>query len=202
MPLNRLLPFLFVITLFTGCSSVGGPPLEANQASETTEYLVGPGDSLNIFVWRNPEVSTGVTVRPDGRISAPLVEELMVEGLTPAAVARKVEEVLSTYIRDPIVTVMVGGFVGAKSQQIRVLGNAVQPMSLPYSRGMSLLDVMIAVGGMNDFADGDNAQLIRLEKGTQKSYTVKLDSLVKDGMIAENRLLMPGDVLIIPETWY
>ena len=113
MPLNRLLPLLFVFTLVTGCSSVGGPPLEANQASETTEYLVGPGDSLNIFVWRNPEVSTGVTVRPDGRISAPLVEELMVEGLTPAAVARKVEEVLSIYIRDPIVTVMVWQITGS-----------------------------------------------------------------------------------------
>ena len=141
-------------------------------------------------------------MRPDGKISTPLVKDMVVAGLKPTDVAGKIETALSKYIRDPRVTVMVSNFIGDSSQQIRIIGNQGKPQAIPYREGMTLLDVMITVEGLSDFSAGDNTKLIRTVDGTQKQYTVKLDALIRDGDIEENRYLLPGDILIIPEAWF
>lgn len=171
------------------------------QDPEEYRYLIGPGDSLNIFVWRNPEVSGGVTVRPDGLITTPLVEDLQASGKTPTQLARDIEGVLETYIRQPIVTVMVGGGVGPYREQIRVVGEATSPQALSYREKMTLLDVMIVVGGLTEFASGNDAAIVRVVDGEQKSYRVRIDDLLKDGDITANVDMLPGDILIIPESW-
>lgn len=171
-------------------------------SSEDYTYLIGPGDSVQIFVWRNPEVSNSVTVRPDGKITAPLVEELDASGKTPAQLARDIEGVLSTYIKEPIVTVMVGGFIGPYSEQIRIIGEASQPQAIPYKQWMTALDVMIAVGGMTDFAAGNRTAIVRIVDGTQQEYQVRLDDLVRDGDISANVDMLPGDIMIIPESFF
>jgi len=165
-------------------------------------YLIGPGDSVNFFVWRNPEISNTVTVRPDGKITAPLVEELVASGKTPEQLARDVEEVLSTYIKEPIVTVMVSGFIGPYSEQIRIVGEAANPQAIPYREKMTALDVMIAVGGLTEFAAGNRASIIRVVDGEQKAYQVKLRDLLRKGDITANVDMKPGDVLIIPESFF
>lgn len=197
------------LTLITGCTSNPYPPLPTAVAKppHTTDpakynYLVGPGDSLNIFVWRNPEVSQTVTVRPDGKITTPLVEDVPVSGLTPTEVARKLEERLSVYIKEPIVTVIVGGFVGPYSEQVRVIGEAQKPQSLPYRDDMTLLDVMIDVGGLTDFANGNGASIVRIVDGKQKQYGIRIQDLIQDGDIAANVHILPGDIIIIPEAWF
>lgn len=195
-----------------GCSGLGSnshPPLPASVPKEpvTTDpakynYLVGPGDDLNIFVWGNPEVSRSVTVRPDGKVTTPLVEDVDVSGLTPTEVARKIEEKLSVYIKEPIVTVITDGFSGPYSEQVRIIGEASKPQALPYQEDMSLLDLMIAVGGLTEFADGNNATLIRIIDGVQQPFSVRLDDLISDGDISANADILPGDILIIPEAWF
>jgi len=165
-------------------------------------YLVGPGDSLNIFVWRNPEVSTSVTVRPDGMINVPLVEDLWVSEKTPTQIARYIEKKLAKYIKDPIVSVRVGGFVGPYREQIRVIGEAANPQGLPYKEHMTLLDLIIAVGGITEFADGNKAVLARVIDGEQVQFTVRIDDLVKDGDFTANIDMLPGDIIIIPEAWF
>ncbi|WP_210395012.1 XrtA/PEP-CTERM system exopolysaccharide export protein [Motiliproteus sediminis] len=195
-----------------GCSGLGSnnhPPLPSSTLKEpvTTDpakynYLVGPGDELNIFVWGNPEVSETVTVRPDGKVTTPLVEDVTVSGLTPTQVARKIEEKLSVYIKEPIVTVITDGFSGPYSEQVRIIGEASEPQALPYQEDMSLLDVLIAVGGLTEFADGNNATLIRIVDGVQQPYSVRLDDLITDGDISANADILPGDILIIPEAWF
>jgi len=165
-------------------------------------YLIGPGDSVNIFVWRNPEISNSVTVRPDGKITSPLVEELLASGKTPEQLARDVEEVLSTYIKEPIVTVMVSGFVGPYSEQIRIVGEAANPQAIPYREKMTALDVMIAVGGLTEFAAGNRASVVRVVDGEQKAYQIKLNDLLRNGDINANVDMKPGDVLIIPESFF
>jgi len=186
-----------------GCAALTGEG-EALPEPEpyAHDYVIGPGDSLNVFVWRNPELTSSVTVRPDGKISVPLVEDLVASGKTPTELAREVEEVLSTYVREPLVTIMVGGFIGVFDNQIRVVGEATQPQSLPYRVNMSLLDVMIAVGGLTDFAAGNRARLVRRVEGEQHEMVVRLDDLVKDGDITANVPMAPGDILIIPEAWF
>ncbi len=171
-------------------------------SSEDYTYLIGPGDSVQIFVWRNPEVSNSVIVRPDGKITAPLVEELDASGKTPAQLARDIEGVLSTYIKEPIVTVMVGGFIGPYSEQIRIIGEASQPQAIPYKQWMTALDVMIAVGGLTDFAAGNRTAIVRIVDGTQQEYQVRLDDLVRDGDISANVDILPGDIMIIPESFF
>jgi polysaccharide export outer membrane protein len=195
------------IALITGCSTSSQLPPASTHSSLTTsiddyKYLIGPGDSVNIFVWRNPEVSGSFVVRPDGMITTSLVEDLPVSGKTPTAFAREVEKELSKYIRDPIVTISVGGFVGPFSEQVRVIGEATSPQAVNYKENMTLLDLMIAVGGITEFADGDGAKLIRVVNGTQKEYSVALDSLIKEGDIQANVDILPGDILIIPEAWF
>jgi polysaccharide export outer membrane protein len=163
--------------------------------------LIGAGDTLSVIVWRNPDLSMSVPVRPDGKISLPLVEDLPVAGKDPVSVAREVERALSKYIRDPVATVVVTQFAGPYSEQVRVIGQATKPQALPYRENMTLLDVMIAVGGMTDFADGNRASIMRATEGN-KLYRVRLDDLLRNGDISANVAVMPGDVLIIPESWF
>ncbi|MBU2704447.1 polysaccharide export protein [Zooshikella marina] len=197
--------FLSVLAV-AGCASHDYPPLptSAVQIPVTTDpasynYRIGPGDQLDIFVWRNPDLSTEVQVRPDGKITTPLVEDISVSGKTPASVARELEQELSKYIRDPIVTILVKGFVGPYSEQVRIVGEASSPQAIAYREKMTLLDVMIAVGGLTEFADGDKATLIRVVDGKHQQYNIKLEKLIKDGEIAANADVLPGDVIIIPE---
>ncbi|MCW8883730.1 MAG: polysaccharide export protein [Motiliproteus sp.] len=192
-----------------GCANNQIPllPTKAQKQPMTTDpasynYLVGPGDSLDIFVWRNPEVSQDVTVRPDGKVTTPLVEDLDVSGLTPTEVARKVEEALSVYIKEPIVTVIVDGFKGPYSEQVRIIGEASEPQAIPYRQDMSILDVMIEVGGLTEFADGNNASVIRVIEGEQKQFKVRIDDLLENGDISANADILPGDIIIIPEDWF
>ena len=202
--IRNIIVATFIISLLNlvGCGSTKIALLPTSATLEPTDYLIGPGDKLRVFVWRNADLSSNVVVRPDGRISSPLIDDLTVSGLSASTVAREIETVLSTYIRNPKVSVIVSGFNGAVNQQIRVIGNASQPKRLPYRVGMTLLDVMIAVNGLTDFADGDNAKLIRLENGKPKEYTIELDSLIRGGDISKNRHVHPGDTIIIPESWY
>jgi polysaccharide export outer membrane protein len=157
---------------------------------------------VNITVWRNPEVSMTVPVRPDGKITTPLVEDLPASGKTSSHLARDIEKALGKYIQEPIVTVIVTGFVGPYSEQIRVIGQAAKPQSLPYRDEMTLMDVMIAVGGITDFAAGNKASIVRNVGGKQQQLGVRLDDLIKDGDISANVPVRPGDILIIPESFF
>jgi len=184
-----------------GCATVDYPPAPQSAASPDYRYVVGPGDTVNIVVWRNPELSTSVPVRPDGRLATPLVEDLQALGKDPATLARDIEKELAKFIRDPVVTVIVTGFVGPYSEQIRVIGEAAKPQALPYRQKMTLLDVMIAVGGITDFADGNRASILRTSDGN-KQYAVRLRDLIKRGDVSANVEMKPGDVLIIPQSWF
>ena len=192
-----------VLALLSACAGSGQkyPPAPANAASPDYNYMVGPGDNLNIIVWRNPELSMTVPVRPDGKISTPLVDELVAQGKTSVQIARDVEKSIGKFVRDPIVTVIVTGFVGPYSEQIRVVGEAAKPQALPYKQKMTLLDVMIAVGGLTDFADGNNASILRASEG-DKQYSVRIKDLIKRGDVSANVEMRPGDVLIIPQGWF
>lgn len=202
--------FTFGLALvLTGCASSDFPPLESSTLKHpvTTDpsqynYLVGPGDSLSIFVWRNPEVSQTVTVRPDGKITTPLVEDIEVSGMTPTQIARKIEQQLSVYIKEPIVTVLVDGFVGPYSEQVRIIGEASEPQAISYREQMTLLDVMIRVGGLTEFADGNDASIVRIVEGEQRQYRVRIKDLISAGDINANVDILPGDIVIIPEAWF
>lgn len=196
----RLIVF---VGAFSGCSlfTPEFPPAPAVAAADDYSYVIGPGDALNIIVWRNPELSLSVPVRPDGKLSTPLVDELSVQGKNSIEVARDIEKSLSKYVRDPVVTVIVTSFVGPYSEQIRVVGQAARPQFLPYKQKMTLLDVMIAVGGLTDFADGNGATILRTSEGNTQ-YSVRLKDLVKRGDISRNVEMKPGDVLIIPQSWF
>lgn len=177
------------------------PPAPAVAATPGYNYLVGPGDTLNIIVWRNPELSMVVPVRPDGKVSTPLVDELVAQGKTSVEIARDVEKALSKLVRDPVVTIIVTSFVGPYSEQIRVVGEAAKPQALSYKQKMTLLDVMIAVGGLTDFADGNAASIMRASEGSRR-YSVRLKDLVKRGDMSANVEMKPGDILIIPQGWF
>jgi polysaccharide export outer membrane protein len=193
---------LGLVALLAACAgSPVYPPAPANAASPDYAYLIGPGDSLNIIVWRNPELSMTVPVRPDGKISAPLVEELTVQGQSAHAVARDIERQLAKFVRDPVVTVVVTGFVGPYSEQIRVVGEAARPQALPFKQKMTLLDVMIAVGGLTDFAAGNEATILRSADGNRQ-YSVRLRDLVKRGDVSANVEMKPGDIVIIPQSFF
>jgi polysaccharide biosynthesis/export protein len=200
----RLVLAGFVVAVLAGCSALWGgshPPAPISASVNDYTYVIGAGDSLNIIIWRNPELSMSVPVRPDGKVSAPLVEELLVQGKTPVEVAREVEKRLAVYVRDPVVTVLVTGFIGPYSEQIRVVGEAARPQALPYRVKMSMLDVMIAVGGLTDFADGNRATILRTSEGN-KQYTVRLRDLLKRGDVSANVDMRPGDILIIPQSFF
>jgi polysaccharide biosynthesis/export protein len=189
-----------VVLAVAGCG--GAPELpSAPPASSlpSAEYRIGPGDSLNIFVWRNPELTVTVPVRPDGRVSIPLVEDVVAIGKTPTALAREYEQRLAKYIREPLVTVIVTNFVGPIPDQIRIIGEAAQPRALPYRADMTVLDAMIAVGGLTRYAAGNDSVIIRTMNGQQTTYAVHLSSLIRDGDVSSNVALQPGDILIIPQ---
>lgn len=193
-----------VVVLLGACAGFSGskyPSAPASAATSDYNYVVGAGDTLNIIVWRNPELSLSVPVRPDGKLSTPLVDELLVQGKTSVEVARDVEKALAKFVRDPVVTVIVTGFVGPYSEQIRVVGEAAKPQFLPYKQKMTLLDVMIAVGGLTDFANGNGASIFRASEG-DKRYNVRIRDLIKRGDISANVEMKPGDVLIIPQGWF
>jgi polysaccharide export outer membrane protein len=172
------------------------------SAQEERSYLIGSGDVLSVFVWHNPDLSITAPVRPDGRISLPLLQDIDAAQKTPADLAKDIEQRLSKYIREPLVTVTVTQFVGAYSQQVRVIGEAAEPKSIPYRTDMSTLDVMIAVGGLTQFAAGNRAALVRNVGGKQQTFAVRLDDLLKDGDMSANVPVQPGDVLVIPESWF
>jgi len=176
------------------------PPAPEKAGVTDYSYVIGPLDTVNIVVWRNPEVSISVPVRPDGKISTPLVDDVVAIGKTPSQLAREMEQQLSKYLRDPVVTVIVSNFSGPASEQIRVIGEASKPQILPYRQAMTLLDVMIAVGGLTDFADGNRATIYRAAEG--KQYSIRLRDLVRRGDITANVEMRPGDILIIPQSWF
>lgn len=192
--------------LAAGLAGCGSRLPELEQATGdkrySSRYRIAPGDTVTVFVWRNPEITTSVPVRPDGFITAPLMEEIPAAGKTPSELARDLEEALSVYVRDPLVTVMVNGFVGDYADQIRVLGEASEPKALLYRDSMTLLDVMIQVGGLTDFAAGNSATIVRKQEGEIAQFRVRLDDLIKDGDITANVDMQPGDILIIPEAWF
>jgi polysaccharide export outer membrane protein len=183
-----------------GCASPypAAPPL---AASPDYNYVIGPGDTVNITVWRNPELSMSVPVRPDGKITGPLVEDMPVMGKDATTIAREMEKVISKFVRDPVVTVIVTNFVGPYSEQIRIIGEAARPQALAYRQKMSLLDVMIAVGGITAYADGNAATILRSSEGNRQ-YSVRLKDLLRRGDVSANVEMKPGDVLIIPQSWF
>lgn len=193
---------LVAAVVISACTSHSeAPALTAAQTSEAN-YLIGPGDQLQVFVWRNPDLSTTVPVRPDGRISIPLVEDIESAGKTPTQLARDIEAKLKKFVTDPVVTVIVSNFVGPFAQQVRVVGEASEPKAVPYRQNMSALDAMIATGGLTPYAAGNRATLVRTTNGHQKSYNVRLGDLLKDGDMSANVALQPGDVIIIPQSFF
>jgi polysaccharide export outer membrane protein len=178
------------------------PPLGKPGPRVEAPYLVGPGDTLNVVVWRSPELSVAVPVRPDGKITTPLVEDLQASGKTTTQIARQIEQVLSRYVQNPVVTVLVTSFAGPYSQQVRVIGEAAKPQALAYRENMTLLDVMIAVGGITDFAAGNRASILRIDGGKSHQFGVRLADLMRQGDLSANVEMRPGDVLIIPQSYF
>lgn len=177
------------------------PPAPGTLTGVDYNYHIGVSDTVNVIVWRNPELSLSVPVRPDGKITTPLIDDLAAWGKTPTELARDIEKELVKYIRDPVVTVIVTGFVGPANEQIRVIGEAAKPQALAYRKDMTVLDVMIAVGGLTDYADGNGARIFRVSDGG-KLYSVRLRDLLKRGDITANAEIRPGDILIIPQSWF
>jgi polysaccharide export outer membrane protein len=192
---------LAACVVFLGGCAHRYPPAPPEAATPDYKYVVGPGDLVNVVVWRNPELSMVVPVRPDGNLATPLVENMPAIGKDPSTLSRDIEKELSKFIRDPVVTVVVTSFVGPYSQQIRVVGEAAKPQVISYKQKMTLLDVMIAVGGMTDFADGNAASVLRTSEGN-KQYSVRLRDLLRRGDISANVEMKPGDVVIIPQSWF
>jgi polysaccharide export outer membrane protein len=193
----------FCLITVAGCSGLDTlPPSTAADEEKGAEYRIGSDDNLSIFVWRNPDLSTTVPVRPDGKITIPLIEDLQATSKTPTELARDIEKELSVYIQDPIVTVMVTTFVGQFQDRVRVVGEAQSPQALPYRSTMTLLDVMIAVGGLTDFAAGNRATITRNVNGKLRQYRLRIDDLVRDGDMSANVKIKPGDIVVIPEAWF
>jgi polysaccharide export outer membrane protein len=190
------------LVLGLGGCAVAFPPAPAEIAKFEPSYLIGPGDKLSIVVWRNPELSRDVPVRPDGKINTPLVEDLPASGRTAAQLARDIEKALAKYVQSPVVTVIVVDFIGPYTQQIRVIGEAAKPQALPYREHMTLLDVMIAVGGITDFAAGNKASILRTVAGKREQLGVRLIDLVRGGDLSANVAMRPGDVVVIPQSFF
>ena len=197
---------LLVSMAAAGCGSstptVKAKDIDSSEDALAAEYAIGPGDALQIFVWDHADLSAAVSVRPDGRISTPLVEDLQAAGKTPTALARDIETVLKEYIRSPVVTVIMQGFVGDSGQQIKVVGQAVSPRALQYRQGMTVLDILIQVGGLSEFAAGNRARIMRKRGGEEIAIKVRLNDLINDGDITQDIEMLPGDVLIIPQSFF
>jgi polysaccharide export outer membrane protein len=192
---------VFVAAAVLGACATKHPPAPQSAGIADYNYRIGPLDTINVIVWRNPDLSMSMPVRPDGKITTPLVDDLQVIGKTPTELERDIEKALTKFIRDPVVTVVVTSFVGPTDEQIRVTGEATKPQVLAFRRNMTLLDVMIAVGGLTDFADGNAATIYRVSDGG-KIYSVRLRDLIKRGDISANVEMRPGDILIIPQSWF
>jgi polysaccharide export outer membrane protein len=200
----KLTGFLCTLTLALGAAiiAMAFDPARAAEpvaAAVSPDYMIGPGDSLHVFVFQNDELSVTVPVRPDGKISTPLVEDMVAVGKTPSQLARDIEKSLSEYVKSPKVNVVVMGAMSVFSQ-VRVIGQVVHPQALPYRDGMTVLDAVLAVGGMGQFAAGNRAHLVRSEHGKNTEIKVKLDALVNNGDMKQNLPLRPGDVLVVPES--
>jgi polysaccharide export outer membrane protein len=197
------------LVALASCSGIGSGQPELPPATQrvgmpapaSPDYLIGANDNLSVYVWRNPDLTISVPVRPDGRISVPLIDDLQAAGKTPTALARDIEKLLARFVQDPIVTVIVTGFVGPFSQQVRVVGEAARPQAIPFRENMTLLDVMIQVGGLTPFAAGNRALIVR-GGAPDPSYRVRLSDLLKDGDVSANVDVLPGDVVIIPQSWF
>lgn len=203
----KLLIVVLLTLILTGCASLNRQDLLSVDNLPTIapefNYLIGPGDSLNVFVWRNPDVSVlNIPVMPDGRISTPLVSDMIASGKTPVQLAKDIEEVLQEVIKNPLVTITVTNYVGGYQQQVRVVGEATTPIALPYNNGMTLLDVMIAVGGLTEFAAGNRASIVRKVDGSEQQFKVRLEDLLKGGDISANVRVAPGDIIVIPESLF
>ncbi|MEG8030533.1 Polysaccharide export protein [Sphingomonas aurantiaca] len=207
---KSLLTLGLVGATVSACTSTGGRPelppaaYVANKELPGEEYVIGPLDQLNIFVWRNPELSSKVQVRPDGRITTPLINDMPAVGKTPAMLSDDIKKALGAYIKDPIVSVIVENFSGTYSQQVRIVGATEKPASIPYRANMTLLDAMIAVGGLSQYAAGNKARLVRYDRATgkQTEFALQIGNLLKKGDSSANVRLEPGDVIIIPESMF
>lgn len=195
-----LLAALILPALSLAAAQANGPPADqAVQKVDPNQYVIGPGDTLQIFVWRNPELTATVPVRPDGKISTPLNEDMVAVGKTPSQLARDIEKVLSEYVRSPTVNVIVTQPVGAYSE-VQIIGQVTKPGSVPYRAGMKVLDAMLAVGGLTQFAAGNRAKIVRKDGGKQQQIKLKLEALMNKGDMSQNLDLRPGDVLVVPES--
>jgi polysaccharide export outer membrane protein len=196
--------FLFLLMMpMAAWAQADAPTGGAMSAADAANYQIGPGDELQIFVWKNPDLSVTVPVRPDGKISTPLVADMQAQGKTPTELAANLRGALGKYIQDPVVTVLVKNFAApGSSASIRVIGAAVAPKSVPYRAGLTVLDVIIDVGGLTTYADGNDAQLIRIQNGTSRAIPLHLADLVKAGDLKANMQLMPGDIIRIPQRWF
>ncbi|CCQ72969.1 Putative polysaccharide export protein [Magnetospira sp. QH-2] len=184
------------------CSPYDDAPDVSQTVGEQPTYRIGATDTLQIFVWRNPELSTTIPVRPDGLISVPLIEDLQAAGKTSTQLARDIEKVLGEYVQNPIVTVIVTGFVGPFNQQVRVVGEAAEPQAISFRERMTVLDVMIEVGGLTEFASGNRAVLVRQKAEGKENFRIRLDDLLKEGDMSANVEMLPGDVIIVPQAWF
>jgi polysaccharide export outer membrane protein len=203
--LGKIFGCAAMLLLLQGCgrsTTVPVLPDNSDASLASAEYVIGPGDTLQVYVWDNPEISVTIPVRPDGLVTMPLVENMRAVGKTPSELARDIEVILGEYVRTPQVNIIVTDFRGTYRKQIRVVGQAVSPSSLSFQSGMTLLDVMIEVGGLTEFASGNRAKVIRWENGAKKEIRVRLKDLLNDGDIDENIQMAPGDVLIIPESMF
>lgn len=203
MKLTVQICFVSLAVFLSACATA--PELSGAAPGNLTaapEYIIGPRDELNIFVWQNPDLSVTVPVRPDGKISTPLIGDIQASEKTPEKLSKDIGAKLQTFIVDPVVTVSVIKFAGPYNQQVRIVGQAVQPMAIAFNDRMTLLDAMIAVGGITEFAAGNRSVVVRVENGVEKSYTVRLDDLLLGGDVSANVPLLPGDIIIIPESWF
>ncbi len=201
-PACRLLVAALALGGLAACAAPAAPP-PVTQASAPSEYVLGAGDLLTVFVYQHPDLSAdGLPIRPDGRLSLPLVPDIEAAGQTPSALARAIEERLAAYVREPNVTIMVRGFQGPPNRLIRVIGEAAQPMATPFREGMTLLDVMITARGLTRYAAGNRASIVRREGTGTVAIPVRLSDLLRDGDISQDVAMRPGDTLIIPQGWF
>ncbi len=204
-PIKGLAAWLFVgaALILSACAT---PPQLSGAAPGTLnsapEYIIGAQDQLSVFVWQNPDLSVTVSVRPDGKISTPLIGDIQAAEKTAEVLSTEITEKLKKYIVDPVVTVSVTRFAGPYSQRVRIVGQAVEPTGIAFSDRMTLLDAMIIVGGMTEFAAGNRSVIVRVENGVEKTYNIRLDDLLLDGDVSANVPLLPGDIIIIPESWF
>jgi len=193
------LGMLFLASCTSYPDLAGSAPASLEQAPD---YIIGPRDELQVFVWQNPDLSVTVPVRPDGKVSTPLIGDVVAAQKTPDELSKEIAQKLTAFIVDPVVTVSVTRFAGPYSRQVRIVGQAAEPMAIAYNDRMTLLDAMIAVGGITEFAAGNRSVIVRKENGEDKSYQIRLDDLLLDGDVSANVPLLPGDIIIIPESWF